>query len=42
MNRPNLSSVQEEPMPRMLWPGLVIVGVIGVLAGVLLGWGLGL
>jgi hypothetical protein len=29
-------------MPRMLWPGLIIVGVIGVLAGVLLGWGLGL
>jgi hypothetical protein len=29
-------------MPRMLWPGLVIVGVLGVLAGVLFGWALGL
>jgi hypothetical protein len=29
-------------MPRMLWPVLVIVGVLGVLAGVLFGWALGL
>jgi hypothetical protein len=43
MNRLDLSSaLQEEPMPRMLWPALVIVGVLGVMVGVLLGWGLGL
>jgi hypothetical protein len=29
-------------MPRMLWPVLVIIGVLGVLAGVLFGWALGL
>jgi hypothetical protein len=29
-------------MMRKLWPVFVVAGVLGVLAGVLLGWGMGL